>query len=188
LFTHYRSADTMSAQWFWQKKNFESLKTKHSGVNFHSCNSAAIFRENNFNEDMVRVGIAAYGCLSLDKGFAKTGLKPVLSLISEKISTRVLKAGERVGYNATYEAQEEMQVSCFDVGYADGFPRMLSSKYESPEGFKLLGRVSMDNSSYASSEDELVIFNDANVLASKAQTIGYEILTSLSPSIKRIII
>ena len=188
VFTHFRSADTMSAEWFWQKKNFEKIKNKHRSLRFHSSNSAGVFREKNFNEDMVRVGIAAYGCLALDKGFDETGLKPVLSLLSQKLSTRRLKAGERVGYNATYEAQEEQTVSNYDIGYADGFPRLLSSTYVSPEGFELLGRVSMDNSSYAGNEDELLIFNDANVIASKADTIGYEILTSLSPSLKRIII
>lgn len=188
IFTHFRSADTLSSEWFWQKKNFQKVKEKVPQLRFHSCNSAGLFREKNFNEDMVRVGIAAYGCLSLDKGFENTNLKPVLCLISQKISTRTLQVGERVGYNATYEAQKEMLVSNYDVGYADGFPRMLSSAYTSPEHYSLLGRVSMDNSTFASDTEELVIFNDANVLASKADTIGYEVLTSLSKTIKRIII
>lgn len=188
MFTHYRSADTMSAEWFWQKKSFEKIKKKHPSLRFHSSNSAGLFRENNFDEDMVRVGIAAYGCLSLDKGFDETGLKPVLSLVSEKISTRVLKAGERVGYNATYEAQEELIVSNYDIGYADGFPRMLSSKYVTPSKFELLGRVSMDNSSYLCEDEEILVFNDASALASLSDTIGYEILTSLSPFIQRRII
>ncbi|HIC44771.1 MAG TPA: alanine racemase [Sulfurimonas sp.] len=187
MFTHFRSADTMSAEWFWQKKNFEKIKVRYPSYRFHSCNSAAIFRDNNFNEDMVRIGIAAYGCLSLDKGLQKTGLEPVLSLFAQKISTRRLKLGHRVGYNATYEAKEEMDVSCFDIGYADGFPRLLSNNYTSPEGFELLGRVSMDNSSYKSDQEELLIFDDARELASKTETIGYEILTSLSPFIRRII-
>jgi len=188
IFTHYRSADTMSAEWFWQKKNFESIKIKHPHLRFHSSNSAGVFRENNFDEEMVRVGIAAYGCLCLDKGFEKTGLKPVLSLIAQKISTRLLKAGERIGYNASYEAGSDMIVSNYDIGYADGFSRLLSNSYTSPDGFELLGRVSMDNSSYACEDDEILIFNDASTLAVKVNTIGYEILTSLPSNIKRKII
>jgi len=188
IFTHYRSADTISAEWFWQKKNFESLKSKRPGIRFHSCNSAAIFRENNFDEDMVRVGIAAYGCLQMDRGFEVTGLKPVLSLMAEKISSRVLRQGEKVGYNASYEAHEDMKIANYDIGYADGFPRLLSNTYHTPDGDELLGRVSMDNSSYKSDKEKLLIFDDANEIATYAGTIGYEILTSLSPFLKRNIV
>ena len=188
VFTHYRSADTMSAEWFWQKKNFQTIKSKYPTLRAHSCNSAGLFRDNNFDEDMVRIGIAAYGCLQLDRGFEETGLKPVLSLTAEKISTRLLKEGEKVGYNATYEAKEDMAVSNYDIGYADGFPRLLSNTYLSPDGDELLGRVSMDNSSYNSEKERLLVFDDANEIASCAGTIGYEILTSLSPTIKRHII
>jgi len=188
LFTHHRSADTMSAEWFWQKKRFEALKKKSPDLRFHSCNSAALFRESDFNEDMVRIGIAAYGCLQMDRGFKETGLKPVLSLSAQKISSRVLKKGERVGYNATFEAKNDMVVSNYDVGYADGFSRLLSNVYQTPEGDKLIGRVSMDNSSYISEKETLVIFDDANAIAACCDTIGYEVLTSLSPTLPRRIV
>lgn len=188
MFTHYRSADTMSAEWFWQKKNFENLKSKRPGIRFHSCNSAAIFRESNFDEAMVRVGIAAYGCLQMDRGFEETGLKPVLSLIAEKISSRVLKQGEKVGYNASYEAHEDMKITNYDIGYADGFPRLLSNAYQTPDGDALLGRVSMDNSSYKSDKETLLVFDDANEIAACSSTIAYEILTSLASSIERRIV
>ena len=194
VFTHHRSADTMSSEWFWQKKNFEALKKEalalrsEKQLRFHSCNSAALFRESDFDEDMVRIGIAAYGCLQMDRGFEETGLKPVLSLIAEKVSTRILKKGERLGYNATFEADEDMRVSNYDIGYADGFSRLLSGKYQTPDGDELLGRVSMDNSSYKSSKEKILVFDDANEIAAFANTIGYEVLTSLSPGIKRHIV
>lgn len=198
LFTHYRSADAMSSEWFWQKKNFEEIKAKsHSlmkelgiltKLRFHSYNSAGVFRISKFDEDMVRVGIAAYGCLQMDKGFKQTGLKPVLSLYAQKISTRLLKKGEKLGYNATYETKEDMYVSNYDVGYADGLKRSLSNNYKTPQGYNLLGRVSMDNSSYNSTKQKLLIFDDANKIAEFADTIGYEMLTSLSPYMKRVIL
>ncbi len=188
LFTHYRSADSMSAEWFWQKKNFEDLKKKSPSLRFHSCNSAGLFRTSSFDEDIARVGIAAYGCLQMDRGFEETGLKPVLSLIAEKISTRYLKKGQRVGYNATFEAKDDMYISNYDVGYADGLSRLLSNNYQTPDGEELVGRVSMDNSSYQSDKEKLLIFDDANEVAAFCQTIGYEVLTSLSPSIERRIV
>ncbi len=192
VFMHHRSSDTMSAEWFWQKTNFEMVKRRslahHKALRFHSSNSAALFRSSDCDEDMVRVGIAAYGCLQMDKGFNQTGLKPVLSLYAEMISSRRLGKGERVGYNATFEAEDEMEVSNYDIGYADGLMRSLSNEYRTPQGYKLLGRVSMDNSSYACNEQKLLLFDDANAVADVAGTIGYEVLTSLSPAITRRII
>jgi len=192
VFTHFRSGDTMSSEWFWQKKNFEDVKKKalslKKTLRFHSCNSAALFRTSGISEDMVRVGIAAYGCLQMDKGFEETGLKPVLSLWAEKISVRQLKKGQKIGYNATYEASENMRVGNYDIGYADGLPRLLSNNYQTPDGYELLGRVSMDNSSYCAEAEKLLIFDDANEIAAYADTIGYEILAGLSASIERKII
>ena len=196
VFTHFRSADTMSAEWFWQKKNFEKIKrhclvsqtSESMPLRFHSCNSAGLFRNAAFDEDMVRVGIAAYGCLQMDRGFEQTGLKPVLSLVAEKISSRRLKKGERVGYNATFEADEEVEVTNYDIGYADGLSRLLSNAYQTPDGHELVGRVSMDNSSYLSTKEKLLIFDDANEIAAFSQTIGYEVLTSLSPGLERRIV
>jgi alanine racemase len=192
LFTHYRSADTLSSEWFWQKKNFEQIKSKARRLNenlrFHSCNSAALFRSGRVDDEMVRVGIAAYGCLKMDEGFEATGLRPVLSLWAEKISRRKLKKGEKIGYNATFEADKEMLVTNYDLGYADGLLRSLSNNYRTPAGHALLGRVSMDNSSYDCTEDKLLVFDDANEIASFAGTIGYEILVRLSSSIERKII
>ena len=192
VFTHHRSSDTMSAEWFWQKKNFEAVKKRSLAykkeLRFHSSNSAALFRSSGCDEHMVRVGIAAYGCLQMDKGFNATGLKPVLCLYADKISSRRLAKGERVGYNATFEAEGDMDVSNYDIGYADGLMRSLSNNYRTPEGYALLGRVSMDNSTYKCSEQKLLVFDDANTVADFAGTIGYEVLTSLSASIARRII
>jgi len=189
VFTHFRSADTLSAEWFWQKENFEQVKKSFSSeLRFHSCNSAALFRVGEFNEDMVRVGISAYGCLTLDKGFEAIPLQPVLSLYAQKISTRLLHKGEKVGYNATFEAEKEMEVGCFDVGYADGLKRSLSNAYITPQGHALLGRVSMDNSTYNTTKQTLLIFDDATKMAASADTISYEVLTSLSPYIKRLVV
>lgn len=192
VFMHHRSSDTMSAEWFWQKRNFEAVKKRSLAykkeLRFHSSNSAALFRSSGCDEDMVRVGIAAYGCLQMDKGFEETELKPILSLYAEKISSRRLGKGDRIGYNATFEAVKETDVTNYDIGYADGLMRSLSNNYTTPEGYALLGRVSMDNSSYISSTDTLLVFDDANTVAAFAGTIGYEVLTSLSPAIARRIV
>ena len=194
IFTHHRSADELSSEWFWQKENFKKVKVHaeelaeifgFSTLRFHSCNSAALFRESAFDEDMARVGIAAYGCMTLPSALKIEGFKPVLSLYASKISSRLLKKGERIGYGGTYESKEECVVSNYAVGYGDGFFRNLSNNYKTEQNVELIGRISMDNCSFVSEKEELCIFEDAAYVATFAGTISYEILTSLKSELKR---
>ncbi len=195
IFTHHRSADELTSEWFWQNKTFAKVKKESevlakefgfSKPRFHSANSASLFRAKSFDEDMVRVGLAAYGYI--ESSFIEADLKPVLSLIAQKNSSRFLKYGERIGYGATFTAYEDMQVSNYDFGYGSGFLRSCSNSYETPDGEKLIGRVSMDNSSFISDKDELLVFDNAKPMAKSADTIVYEVLTSLKSDIKRVLL
>ena len=190
IFTHHSCADEVSVKFQVQKAVFEAvkltLKEESPSLRFHSCNSAALFREEHFSEDMVRVGIAAYGCLELSREIAAAfTLKPVLSLYATQLSSRSICEGEHVGYSSTFTAREETVVSNYDFGYGDGFLRACSNTYETPSGEKIVGRISMDNSSFISEKKELLIFSDASRVAEYAKTISYEILTSLKPHLKR---
>ncbi len=198
LFMHHRSADIMSSEYFWQSYKFKTLKMNTKNIcaklalpkiAFHSCNSSALFRDNNFKEDFCRIGIAAYGYLDNEYPLKNPNLRPVLSLIANKISSRDLKSGESIGYGATFTAKKNMTVSTYDIGYADGFKRIDPKLYyTTKDGSQLLGRVSMDNISICSKKDEVCLFDDVTVLAKIHNTISYEILTSLSQDIKREII
>ncbi|QSZ40900.1 alanine racemase [Sulfurimonas aquatica] len=189
IFTHHGCADELNGVYELQKSNFlEVKKSSPKGLRFHSCNSAALFRESDFSEDMARVGIAAYGCMELPREISLEEFKPVLSLYAQKISSQVVKKGEYIGYGATLEVCDECLVSNYDIGYGDGFFRANSNVYETPEGVKIAGRVSMDNSSFLSNEEELLLFNDASKVAEVVGTISYEVLTSLKAYIKRQIV
>lgn len=198
VFTHYRSADELGSVYFWQKQNFLRIKNKVKAIceklflpipQFHSANSSAIFRDNLFTEDMVRVGIALYGYLDTHQAFDNPKLKPVLSLFANKLATRKVYTNQRIGYGGTAKIENDMNVSTYDIGYGDGFLRLNErKKYITPEGFEVLGRVSMDNLSLNSTQDEVCIFDDVTSLAQIHDTITYEILTSLKPNIKRMIV
>ncbi|MBN2783019.1 MAG: alanine racemase, partial [Campylobacterales bacterium] len=172
VFTHHRSADELSSEWFWQNENFKKVKEicKDMGLRFHSANSASLFRTESFSEDMARVGIAAYGCMESLGLNGEDELKPVLSLYAQKNSQRVLKKGSKVGYGGTHTLKEDATISNYDFGYGDGFLRISSDNYTTPKGDKLVGRISMDNSSFLSDADEILVFNDARVLAKSSQT------------------
>lgn len=199
MFTHYKSADVLSTESFWQRQNFKRMKTKAkalakeyamSDLVFHSCNSASIFRQHDFSEEfMVRAGIAIYGYMDMPKSFEVPAFKPILSLIAEKMSTRVLSEGQRVGYCGRYDAKSEHVSSTYDIGYADGFLRLpLPINYTTPKGFCVLGQVSMDSLSLNTQESEVTLFEDVRPLANIFETISYEILLRLSAKLKKVVI
>lgn len=193
VMSHLRASDTLSSEWFWQRRNFDEVKIKALSLankygwkpRFHLSNSAGTFRSSVCKDDMVRVGIVLYGCLEMEKTLPQPEVKPVLSLWGERIATRILKKGERVGYNGIYEAPNDEVISTYDLGYANGLDRLASNRYVTPEGVALRGRISMDNAAFASDKEELLIFNNANQYARSVGTIGYEILACLDKNLKR---
>lgn len=196
-YTHFCGADEMSASYAIQYEKFSLLKLKFKELCakfsmpepcFHSHNSAATERDKNTAEldECVRVGIGQYGYAQFDESL---NLKPVMSLWAHKISTRVLKAGECVGYGGAYCASKDMRISTYDLGYGDGLLRydgkgelLLANKA------RILGRMSMDSFSADSTDDEICVFDDANLWAKHFGTINYDILVKLSPNIDRIIV
>ncbi len=194
VFTHHKSADEMTSEFFYQNTIFKGLKEDVKKIceklnvpkiSFHSCNSAALFRHQKFDEDFARVGIASYGYLDGPKALNFPKLKPVLSLYAKRIATRILKKGQRIGYGGTYEAPNDIEVSTYSIGYGDGFRRLGGKPFQTADGKEILGRVSMDNIAVVGSDDEICIFEDVRELAQLHETITYEILTGQNSNIKR---
>jgi len=194
VMTHFRSADELGSELFWQQKQFEAVKRKvvesgFTNVRFHSHNSAAILRSKSFDEDMVRVGIAAYGYNELPSVYDDVELKPVLTLFAHRTATRQLKRSQRVGYAGDFEAVKDMTVSTYDLGYGDGWTRTDSTNaYITAEGLPILGRVSMDFISLECEKEEVVIMDNAQKAAKHFGTISYEMTTALSKEMKRNIV
>jgi alanine racemase len=196
VFTHYSCADEDNTLLFTQAKKFELIKrvvkkeTKKLNIKtpyFHSNNSAATFRLDSSDDKFVRVGIAIYGYLDGLKTFPK--LKPILSLYASKISSRVVKTDSYIGYGSSFILDGNYLVSCYDIGYGDGFLRLNENQiYYLPNGSRVLGRVSMDNISINSNENEILIFDNVTKLANIHNTIVYEILVRLNQNIKRVLI
>jgi len=194
VMTHHRSADVLSSEFFWQQKQFEAIKERVKKAGFtkvrtHSHNSASILRTKSFDEDLVRVGISAYGYNELPQSFDKVTLKPVMTLHAKKVSSRALNSGERVGYGGDFEAGKDMKVSTYDLGYGDGWFRADSAEpFVTAEGLPILGRVSMDFISLETEKEEVCVMDDAQEAAKVFGTISYEVTTALSEKIERIIL
>ncbi len=193
VMTHYRSADELTSEYYWQKKNFESVRARvleagFDQTRFHSHNSAALLRSQNFDEDLARVGIAIYGYNTLPPSFEQVELRPVLSLWARRVSTRHLRAGERIGYGGKFVVPRDMVVSTYDLGYGDGWPRGDAVEpFVTEEGLPILGRVSMDFISLEGECEKVCIMADARRAARHFGTICYEMTTALMPQIPRII-
>ena len=198
VFTHFRSADELSSELFWQEKNWQEIKNrvidfcKKNSIKlprFHSKNSAAIFRSSKKIDEYVRSGIATYGYSEMDeKLFGEFNLKPVLSLWADKISSRELFSRQKVGYGGVFEADSKSIISTYDLGYADGlFRSNPTKKFKIKDGY-ILGRVSMDYISCNSTKDKICIFDDVREYKRAFNTISYDILVKLSPNIKRVVI
>jgi len=194
VMTHNRSADELSSELFWQQKNFEEVKSKvkefgFDGVRYHSFNSATSLRLPCDKQDVIRLGIGAYGYSELPSIYETLELKPVLSLWAKKVSTRKLKKGERVGYGGQFEAPRDMTVSTYDLGYGNGWMRSNSFEpYVTAEGLPLLGRVSMDYVILESTKEEVCIFDNAQTAGKQLKTISYELTTQLSPHLEKIVV
>ena len=192
VMTHYRSADELTSEYFWQRKRFEAVKEQVRAAGFaprfHSHNSAGLLRCKSFDEDLARVGIAIYGYNTLPEGFDPVELRPVLSLRARRRATRKLEAGARIGYGGTYTAPRAMTVSTYDLGYGDGWPRGdAADPFVTEEGLPILGRVSMDFLSLEGDREEVCIMADARRAARHYGTICYEMTTALMPTIPRMV-
>ncbi len=197
VFTHFRSADELSSELFWQQKIWKEIKEKIETLVkklnlpspiFHSANSAALLRQNTNIDESARCGIAAYGYHELHPSFGKFNLKPVLKLYAKKLNTKFLKKSQRVGYGGAFCANDDMKISIYDAGYADGIFRYNGVGDFYMGNKKILGKISMDSLCVEGDDNEIIIIEDAKKIAKYFDTISYEILVKLSPSLKRVII
>jgi alanine racemase len=200
VYSHMACADEpehpMNAQQITSFKNICSQLESALPYPFikHLLNSegAAHFPEAQF--DMVRLGIGLFGVNHNPVFEAK--LKPVISWISQISQLKQLKKGECVGYGCTQELTADSQIAIIPVGYADGFKRNLSNGaggvYIDGAYCPTIGRVCMDMimvlapNARPDAEVEIIGAQQSlSTFAQKAQTIPYEILTSISPRVQR---
>ena len=114
----------------------------------HISNSAGIMTTVGSSLNMVRAGIILYGIYPSDEvDKSKLDIKPVMSIKSQITYIKSVHKGEEISYGGIYTADTEKRVATIPVGYADGYPRDLSSKgYVLICGNRanILGRICMD--------------------------------------------
>lgn len=159
----------------------------------HICNTDGIINYPEAHFDMVRLGIGLFGYAKL------SGLEYALSLKTKISKINTIQSGESLGYDRSFIAPENMKIAVLPIGYADGFRRVLGNKNGhvkiDNQDCAILGNVCMDmcfadiTNVNCSVNDDVELIG-ANITVSDwaawANTIPYEIITSLSQRINRI--
>ncbi|MBK7432474.1 MAG: bifunctional UDP-N-acetylmuramoyl-tripeptide:D-alanyl-D-alanine ligase/alanine racemase [Chitinophagaceae bacterium] len=163
----------------------------------HLANTSAIHRHKEFQLDMVRLGIGLYG---VDSNPAmQQQLRNVTTLKTTISQLKTVKAGETVGYSRKGVVERDSRIATVRIGYADGYPRILSngkgSMWVNGQMVPVVGNVCMDMTMLdvtgleVREGDEVIVFGEklpVAEMASAAGTIPYEILTGISQRVKRV--
>lgn len=169
----------------------------------HLANSAGAVAWPAARYDMVRPGIALYGGAPSPQLAGRLDLRPVMHLQTRVLQLKTIPAGDRVGYGHTYAATRPTRLAVLPVGYAIGYPRALSNRADvliRGHRAPVAGTISMDHVTVdvtdvpgAAEGDVVTLWGsdgtqhlDVMELGARAGTIGYELLTCVSPRTPRI--
>ncbi len=183
---------------------FREIRDLFPAIPASLSNSSGIFLGPDAHHEMVRPGVALYGA-NPTPGHVNL-MRPVVRLEGRVVQLRTVPEGETVGYSATWTARRPTRLAVVSIGYADGFLRAGSASDLRPgaeaiaHGHRcpLAGRVSMDLIAVditdlperAVKRGDLIALLDETIgvdeLAAHANTIAYEVLTSLGRRYRRV--
>ena len=209
LFTHFSTADSLDqSHTLNQLAVFKDVVTtlETTGIHVplvHAANSAAAMRFPQAQFNAIRLGLAMYGMNPSDEWPPVFEIHPALTLKSCISRVSRLPIGTGISYGRTFITPEDMEVGLVPVGYGDGFHRILSNRgavLVHGKRASLLGRVCMDQFVIdlrgipdVQQDDEVVLIGSqgqeritAEEVAGLAETINYEVTTSLLPRVRRV--
>ncbi len=204
IFSHLATADCLDQDPYTegQLEAFRRMSEKIASalpypVKRHTLNTAGIMRYAAHQYDMVRLGIGLYGVTPIPE--MKPRLRTVASLTTTIISIKTWPAGTTIGYGRRGVLGRESVIATIPIGYADGLDRHLScgaaSFMVNGKLCPVVGNICMDQcmidvtGAEARIGDKVEIFGEnipVERLSDTLGTIPYEILTSISPRVKRI--
>lgn len=193
VFTHFSSSDTSKYYTLKQLRIFNEICKKirkqfpELNMRFHCSNTAASGYIKDYSA--TRIGIGCYGYSNMKK--ENVYLSPVLSLYAERMSKRLLHAGDSVGYDFRFyiNSEEGATLSTFDIGYSDlHFRNSKQNQTILDNLVPVVGKVSMDSFSALIDSENLCVFSNASHLAEQANTTVYDLLVSINGEIERRVI
>jgi alanine racemase len=209
VFSHFSHAESVEGSYTRQQlRTFQGIveRLRAEGIFpslVHLANSAATITLPQAYFDMVRPGLMLYGIYPSPAMASQICLKPVLSWKTRILQLKKVPAGSSISYGQTFVTKRESFIATLPIGYADGYPRLLSNRGEvlvTGKRAPVAGRVCMDLTMIDVTDigkiqqgDEVVLLGrqgDAEIsaddMAAWADTISYEILTSIGARVPRI--
>jgi len=193
LMSHLACADEDQAMNRVQRDRFAAVAATVPAKRFSLANSAGICLGADYAFDLVRPGLALYGGIPRDEAIGH--LAQVVTPEAEILQRRTVRAGESIGYGATWTATRDTEAAIVNIGYADGYLRCFAgagSASVDGNALPLIGRVSMDlvaldvSAAPRLGEGEWVTLDYDLPAASDATGLSqYELLTGLSPRFER---
>ena len=201
--THSAFTEVQTALFAEIHQTLRSRKLLRPDAHVHAANTGGILKRPPSFTTSVRPGLGLYGISpNVHLGGSKS-LFPVLQWKSRVLGIKMLKKNDSVGYGRAYKAVRDERIAFLPIGYADGYPRLLSNRGEVLIGNKRVrvrGRVSMDltavdctslsglpegtSVTLMGGDDREKI--SAWDLAKWAQTVPYEILCGISGRVPRV--
>ena len=213
IMTHLAMADhPLSELTIGQQKRFQEvlLYLFKKGVSIplrHMEASGAVLNIDNTGYNMVRPGILIYGGYPLSQAEKEklhgTTLEPMLSWKTRVTQIKKVPKGQSLGYNAVYTTTQETYIATIEVGYGDGYRRILSNRAEvliKGKRYPVRGMISMDQTTIELGPDEPVVKPGDEVILLGRQsgseitvqemaewmgTITYEVYTAISARVER---
>ena len=207
VFTHFAKSESDPAFTHLQAKRFDTFVARIKARGFtpivHAANSGATLDFPDLQYDMVRFGIALYGCHPDADRTDGSGLTPVMELKTAISNLKTVPAGEGVSYGLRYVTSHPTRIATLPIGYGDGYKRILTGRADVlVHGVRCpqVGTICMDQMMVDVTEvpdaaigDEVILLGrqgseqiTADELANRAQTISYEILLSISDRVPRV--
>ncbi len=207
IFTHFATADTKDDSFVFEQlwrfdKAVKTVQEKGYQPRIHVSNSAAVLRHGKLAGDMVRIGIAMYGCIPSMDVSMPFEYRPALKWVSEIGAINHVDAGETVGYGRMFTAKRSSIIATIPVGYADGYARCMGWRAQvlvHGQRCPVVGRVCMDQMMVDVTDIEKPLLHDEVVLmggqgnekiqaaeiAVWMDSIDYEVLVGISKRVPR---
>jgi alanine racemase len=206
VMTHFATADDDPEFLTAQLGAFEPFVAEVRGrwpeALVHAANSAALLNAPASHFDLVRAGIAIYGCDPMGVDPDAHDLEPVLELSSYVAALKPARPGDSAGYGRRFIASRDTNIATVPVGYADGIIRALGNNCDVLIGGRrhpVVGTVSMDNLTVDVGPVTAVQVGDrvtiigadgsqrqtTEEVARRVGTISYEVLCGISGRVPR---
>jgi alanine racemase len=209
VFSHFSHAESVEGSYTRTQlelfnRVLQSLKRENSEPkHVHLANSTAVIALAEAHFNMVRPGLMLYGVHPSAAMRSRISLKPALSWRTRITQLKRVPKGSSISYGQTFVTQRESLIATLPVGYADGYHRLFSNRaavLARGQRAPVVGAVCMDLTMVdvtdipsVQSGDEVVLLGSqgkqtisATEMASWANTISYEIFTSIGARVPRV--